>query len=46
MRKEKEKRKRLMENILKNMTNCFGDGQCSKAENCIWRTQRKKDGKT
>jgi hypothetical protein len=25
----------------KNMTNCFGDGQCSKGEDCIWRTAKK-----
>jgi hypothetical protein len=30
----------------KNMTNCFGDGQCSKGESRIWRTAKKKDGKT
>jgi hypothetical protein len=25
----------------KNVTNCFGDGQCSKGENRIWRTAKK-----
>jgi hypothetical protein len=39
---EKRRRERDWWKIFrKNMTNCFGDGQCSNGENLIWRTAKK-----